>query len=52
MSSQAEFASFSPKSDLVRTLLERGHIYQATDLATMLSSANAAMHRAKRYSSG
>jgi tyrosyl-tRNA synthetase len=26
-------ADFKPRSDLVRTLLERGHIYQATDLA-------------------
>ena len=30
---------FKPRSDLVRTLLERGHIYQATDLASLDAAA-------------
>jgi tyrosyl-tRNA synthetase len=30
---------FKPRSDLVRTLLERGHIYQATDLAGLDAAA-------------
>ena len=30
---------FKPRSDLVRTLLERGHIYQATDLAALDAAA-------------
>jgi tyrosyl-tRNA synthetase len=32
-------ADFKPRSDLVRTLLERGHIYQATDLAGLDAAA-------------
>jgi tyrosyl-tRNA synthetase len=31
--------AFKPKSDLVRTLVERGHIYQATDLAGLDAAA-------------
>jgi tyrosyl-tRNA synthetase len=31
--------AFKPRSDLVRTLLERGHIYQATDLAGLDAAA-------------
>jgi tyrosyl-tRNA synthetase len=31
-SPQSDAAPFAPRSDLVRTLLERGHVYQATDL--------------------
>jgi tyrosyl-tRNA synthetase len=30
---------FTPRSDLVRTLLERGHVYQATDLAALDAAA-------------
>jgi tyrosyl-tRNA synthetase len=30
-----ETAGFKPRSDLVRTLLERGHVYQATDLEAL-----------------
>jgi tyrosyl-tRNA synthetase len=29
---KSELAAFKPRSDLVRALLERGHVYQATDL--------------------
>ena len=32
MSVQSSSQSFRPRSDLVRVLQERGHIYQATDL--------------------
>jgi tyrosyl-tRNA synthetase len=32
-------ADFKPRSDLVRTLLERGHVYQATDLAGLDAAA-------------
>jgi tyrosyl-tRNA synthetase len=32
-------ADFKPKSDLVRILVERGHIYQATDLAGLDAAA-------------
>jgi tyrosyl-tRNA synthetase len=32
-------SDFKPKSDLVRTLIERGHIYQATDLAGLDAAA-------------
>jgi len=32
-------ADFKPRSDLVRTLVERGHIYQATDLAGLDAAA-------------
>ena len=32
-------AAFKPRSDLVRTLLERGHVYQATDLAGLDAAA-------------
>jgi tyrosyl-tRNA synthetase len=31
---------FTPRSDLVRTLLERGHVYQATDLAALDAAAH------------
>ena len=30
---------FKPRSDLVRTLLERGHVYQATSLAGLDAAA-------------
>jgi len=30
---------FTPRSDLVRTLIERGHVYQATDLAGLDAAA-------------
>jgi tyrosyl-tRNA synthetase len=33
------FAGFKPKSDLVRLLLERGHVYQATDLEGLDAAA-------------
>jgi len=32
-------ANFKPRSDLVRTLLERGHVYQATDLEGLDAAA-------------
>src|SRR5471030_1793512 len=32
-------AAFKPRSDLVRTLMERGHIYQATDLGGLDAAA-------------
>ncbi len=32
-------ADFVPRSDLVRTLLDRGHVYQATDLAGLDAAA-------------
>jgi tyrosyl-tRNA synthetase len=32
-------ADFAPRSDLVRTLVERGHVYQATDLAGLDAAA-------------
>jgi tyrosyl-tRNA synthetase len=37
--SLAHPTDFKPRSDLVRTLLERGHIYQATDLAALDAAA-------------
>ena len=33
-------AGFKPRSDLVRTLLERGHVYQASDLEGLDRAAN------------
>jgi tyrosyl-tRNA synthetase len=39
MSVPAAFANFKPRSDLVRVLLERGHIYQATDLEGLDAAA-------------
>jgi tyrosyl-tRNA synthetase len=39
MSDQAIKIDFKPRSDLVRTLMERGHIYQATDLAGLDAAA-------------
>ena len=32
-------SDFKPRSDLVRMLLERGHVYQATDLAGLDAAA-------------
>ncbi|HZC15573.1 MAG TPA: tyrosine--tRNA ligase [Caulobacteraceae bacterium] len=32
MPAEADLSTFKPKSDLVRTLIERGHVYQATDI--------------------
>ena len=32
-------ADFKPKSDLVRVLIERGHVYQATDLEGLDAAA-------------
>jgi tyrosyl-tRNA synthetase len=32
-------ADFKPKSDLVRTLIERGHVYQTTDIAGLDAAA-------------
>ena len=39
MSAPASNADFQPRSDLVRTLVERGHVYQATDLAGLDAAA-------------
>ena len=39
MPPDAATPAFKPKSDLVRTLLERGHVYQATDLAGLDAAA-------------
>ncbi|HEY5105334.1 MAG TPA: tyrosine--tRNA ligase [Caulobacteraceae bacterium] len=39
MSDLARVQDFKPRSDLVRVLLERGHIYQATDLAGLDAAA-------------
>jgi tyrosyl-tRNA synthetase len=39
MSAPAAFPNFKPRSDLVRVLLERGHIYQATDLEGLDAAA-------------
>jgi tyrosyl-tRNA synthetase len=39
MSVPAAFQNFKPRSDLVRLLLERGHIYQATDLEGLDAAA-------------
>ncbi|HEY5008410.1 MAG TPA: tyrosine--tRNA ligase [Caulobacteraceae bacterium] len=32
MPADTDISTFKPRSDLVRTLIERGHVYQATDL--------------------
>jgi tyrosyl-tRNA synthetase len=32
MPPEADLSTFTPKSDLVRILIERGHVYQATDI--------------------
>ncbi len=39
MPAEADLSTFKPKSDLVRVLIERGHIYQATDLEGLDSAA-------------
>jgi tyrosyl-tRNA synthetase len=39
MPAEADLSSFKPKSDLIRVLLERGHIYQATDLEGLDAAA-------------
>ncbi len=39
MSSQNLIETFKPRSDLVRILLERGHVYQATDLEGLDAAA-------------
>ena len=39
MSSQNPLDNFKPRSDLVRVLLERGHVYQATDLEGLDAAA-------------
>ena len=39
MSAPASNADFQPRSELVRTLVERGHVYQATDLAGLDAAA-------------
>jgi tyrosyl-tRNA synthetase len=36
---QDESGTFKPRSELVRTLVERGHVYQATDLAGLDDAA-------------
>jgi tyrosyl-tRNA synthetase len=39
MPPEADLSNFKPQSDLVRLLLERGHIYQATDIAGLDAAA-------------
>ncbi|MBS0409479.1 MAG: tyrosine--tRNA ligase [Proteobacteria bacterium] len=39
MPAEADLATFKPKSDLIRVLLERGHIYQATDIEGLDAAA-------------
>ena len=39
MSVPSHHQSFKPRSDLVRVLLERGHVYQATDLEGLDAAA-------------
>jgi tyrosyl-tRNA synthetase len=39
MPSEADLSKFKPRSDLVRLLLERGHIYQATDIEGLDAAA-------------
>jgi tyrosyl-tRNA synthetase len=39
MSVPAAYQSFKPRSDLVRVLLDRGHVYQATDLEGLDAAA-------------
>ena len=39
MPAEADLSTFKPKSDLIRVLLERGHIYQATDLEGLDAAA-------------
>ena len=39
MPAQSQPPAFQPRSDLVRVLMERGHIYQATDLAGLDATA-------------
>ncbi|MHB8529636.1 MAG: tyrosine--tRNA ligase [Caulobacteraceae bacterium] len=39
MTAQADLTALKPRSDLVRTLVERGHVYQATDLAGLDKAA-------------
>ena len=39
MPAQADLTSFKPKSDLVRVLIERGHVYQASDIAGLDAAA-------------
>jgi tyrosyl-tRNA synthetase len=39
MPAEADLSSFKPKSDLVRLLMERGHIYQATDIEGLDAAA-------------
>jgi tyrosyl-tRNA synthetase len=40
MPAEAKPSTFEPKSDLVRALVERGHIYQATDLEGLDAAAH------------
>ncbi len=39
MPPEADLSNFKPRSDLVRLLLERGHIYQATDIEGLDAAA-------------
>jgi tyrosyl-tRNA synthetase len=39
MPPEADLSNFKPRSDLVRLLLERGHIYQATDIGGLDAAA-------------
>src|SRR5580698_5288455 len=39
MPAEADLTKFKPKSDLVRLLIERGHIYQATDIEGLDAAA-------------
>jgi len=39
MPAETDLSTFKPKSDLVRVLLERGHVYQATDIEGLDAAA-------------
>ncbi len=39
MPAETDLTTFKPRSDLVRALLERGHVYQATDIAGLDAAA-------------
>src|SRR5271156_5939030 len=41
MPTETEIAAFRPKSDFLRTMIERGYLHQATDLAALDAALNA-----------
>ncbi len=40
MPAETDLTTFKPKSDLVRVLIERGHVYQTTDIEGLDAAAN------------